>query len=153
MYRSAGLARPIEILLVEDNAADVRLVIEGLKSTQMMHHVHTAADGVQAIDFVRQQGQFELAPLPDLILLDLNLPRMSGHEVLADIKANPRTRRIPVIVLTSSNDRRDVEKVYDLNANSYIQKPTDLDSMFQMLQSVESFWLNWAVLPAPACYL
>jgi two-component system, chemotaxis family, response regulator Rcp1 len=150
MYRSAGLVRPIEILLVEDNPADVRLVIEGLKSTQMTHHLHTAADGEEAIEFVRQRGQYKLLPRPDLILLDLNLPRKSGHEVLADIKADPRTRRIPVIVLTSSKDRNDVEKVYDLNANSYIQKPTDLDSMFQMLGAIELFWLKWAVLPTPA---
>jgi len=150
MYRSAGIVRPIEILVVEDNPADVRLIIEGLKSTDMTHHVHTAADGEQAIHFVHQQGEYRLAPRPDLILLDLNLPGKSGHEVLAAIKTDPRTRRIPVIVLSSSKDRRDVEKVYDLNANSYIQKPTDLDSMFEMLRSVELFWLNWAVLPVPA---
>jgi CheY-like chemotaxis protein len=149
MYRSAGLVRPIEILLVEDNPADVRLIIEGLKSTQVEHHLHTTLDGVQAVNFIRRQSPYELAPRPDLVLLDLNLPRMSGHEVLANIKMDPRYRRIPVIVLTSSKDSRDVEKVYDLNANSYIQKPTDL-GMFQMLQSVQSFWLNWAVLPVPA---
>jgi two-component system, chemotaxis family, response regulator Rcp1 len=150
MYRNAGIVRPLEILLVEDNPADVVLVREGLKATTMKHHLHTVVDGEEASHFIRRQDRFEGAPRPDLILLDLNLPRRSGHEVLSEIKADPGTRRIPVLVLTSSKDRTDVEKVYDLNANCYIQKPIDLDGMFEMLRVVESFWLQWAVLPVPA---
>lgn len=150
MNRSNTIFRPVELLLVEDNPADVRLVIEGLKSTEMPHRLHTVVDGEEAIDFIQRRGRFEKAPSPDLILLDLNLPRRSGHEVLSEVKGDARTRRIPVIVLTSSKARSDIDRVYDSNANSYVQKPTDLDSMFQMMRSIESFWLNWAVLPNPA---
>src|SRR4051794_27921207 len=147
MYRSAGIVRPIEILLVEDNPADVRLVIEGLKATQMTHYLHTAIDGEQAMDFVHRRGQHQFAPRPDVILLDLNLPRKSGHEVLAGVKADPGNRRIPVIVLTCSEDSSDFEKAYDLNANACIQKPMDLDGMFQILRAIDLFWFKLAVLP------
>lgn len=142
-------SRPIEILLVEDNPADVRLVREALKEGDIPHHLHVVADGEQAVNFVFRRGEHRQAPTPDVILLDLNLPRKSGQEVLAEIKSNPASKRIPVIVVTSSKARTDIEQVYELHANSYIRKPNDLDSMFDMVKAIETFWFHWAVLPAP----
>lgn len=149
MYRSQYSRRPVEILLVEDNPGDVRLVQEGLTEVVTSYRLHVTMDGQEAVDFLQKSGGYSGVPSPDLVLLDLNLPKRSGHEVLAEIKRDPRTRRTPVIVLTSSKAEGDVECVYDLNANCYVQKPSDLDGMLAMLHAIKAFWLEWAVLPSP----
>src|SRR6476469_3150376 len=149
MYRSQYSRRPVEILLVEDNPGDVRLVQEALKEVGTSCRLHVTRDGQEAVDFLQKSGRYSGAPSPDLVLLDLNLPKRSGHEVVAEIKTDPCTRRTPVIVLTSSKADGDVERLYDLNANCYVQKPSDLDGMLAMLHAIKAFWLEWAVLPSP----
>lgn len=149
VYRSTYGRRPVEILLVEDNPGDVRLFQEGLKEVVTSRRLHVIMDGDDAVDFIQNKGRHAEAPSPDLVLLDLNLPKKGGHEVLAEIKRNPRTKSTPVIVLTSSNAHDDVQRAYDLNANCYIQKPADLDGVLAMLRAFEAFWFRWAVLPSP----
>jgi len=136
------------ILLVEDNHADARLVIEALRETGGGSQLRHVADGVEALAFLRQQGSHDGAARPDLILLDLNLPRKSGREVLAEIKADDTLRRIPVVVLTSSQSDEDVLSVYTLNANCYVPKPADLDHFLEAIRSIEQFWFKTARLPA-----
>ncbi|HNV27308.1 MAG TPA: response regulator, partial [Nitrospira sp.] len=121
------LVKPIEILLVEDNPGDVRLTVEALKEAKVINHLTVVKDGVEALAFLRRQGSYTTAPRPHLILLDLNLPRKDGREVLADIKTDDNLKRIPVVVLTTSQDEQDVLKSYNLHANCYITKPIDLD--------------------------
>lgn len=140
--------RAIEILLVEDNPGDVRLTQELLRDGKIANRLNVVEDGVQAIEFLRQQGKFLRAPRPDLILLDLNLPRKDGREVLAEIKFNEAWRRIPVIVLTTSQAEEDILKAYDFYANCYITKPIDLDQFIQVVQSIEAFWLTIVQLPS-----
>jgi len=142
------LVKPIEILLVEDNPGDVRLTIEALKEAKVINHLTVVKDGVEALAFLRRQGSYTTAPRPHLILLDLNLPRKDGREVLADIKADDNLKRIPVVVLTTSQDERDVLKSYNLHANCYITKPVDLDQFVRVVRSIEDFWLGIVVLPA-----
>jgi CheY-like chemotaxis protein len=143
--RPAGT--PVEILLVEDNPGDVRLTQESFREGKMHVHLNLAADGEEALAVLRRTGAHAAAARPDLILLDLNLPRMSGREVLAEIKADEGLRRIPVVVLTSSREEQDVLASYDLNANCYITKPVDLEQFIRVVRSIEHFWLTVVTLP------
>lgn len=137
------IARRIEILLVEDNPGDVRLTVEVLKEARVRSNLHTAQNGEEALAFLRRPG----ARRPDLILLDLNLPKKDGREVLEEIKLDPDLRRIPVIVLTTSGDKRDILSAYDLHANCYITKPVSLDGFTEVVKSIDDFWLTIAKLP------
>jgi CheY-like chemotaxis protein len=143
-------ARPIEILLVEDEPGDVRLTVEALRSARVHNRIHTVEDGVEALDFLHRRPPYADAPRPDLILLDLNLPRKDGREVLAEIKADPALRTIPVVVLTTSRARDDVLRSYDLHANCFISKPMDLNEFNAVVKSIEDFWLTVARLPSPS---
>lgn len=135
------------ILLVEDNLGDARLVIEAWRGHGQDRVLHHVPDGVEAIDFLRGHGRHGTAPRPDLILLDLNLPRKTGREVLAEIKSDDRLRRIPVVVLTTSQAEEDILSVYDLNANCYVPKPVDLEQYLRVIRSIDEFWLTVAKLP------
>jgi two-component system, chemotaxis family, response regulator Rcp1 len=137
-----------EILLVEDNPADVRLTLEALVDGKVKHELHLAKDGVEALSFLRREGAFRKAPRPDLILLDLNLPRKDGREVLKEIKEDPGLRSIPVIILTSSEAEEDVLKTYDLHANGYIVKPVNLERFFKIIKQIKKFWLSIVALPS-----
>lgn len=141
------VGRPIEILLVEDNPGDVRLTREALTANKIRNTLHVVADGVQALAFLRKQGKHANAPRPNLILLDLNLPKKDGREVLAEIKGDGNLRRIPVVVLTTSGAEEDILKAYDLNANCYVTKPVNFDSFIQVVKSIESFWVTIVELP------
>ena len=140
--------KPIEILLVEDNPADVRLTQEALKEGKVKNNLHVARDGIEAIEFLRRVGKWTNSPRPDLILLDLNLPRKDGREVLADIKADPELKAIPIVVLTTSSAEADIFKTYKLHANCYITKPVDLDQFVQVVKSIDDFWLTVVRLPS-----
>jgi chemotaxis family two-component system response regulator Rcp1 len=137
----------IEILLVEDNPGDARLTIEALKEGRVLNHVSVVGDGEEALLFLRKEGQYSKAPRPDLILLDLNMPKKDGREVLAEIKADPKLKRIPVVVLTTSKADEDILQTYNLHANCYISKPVDLDQFLKIIKTIESFWLNIVRLP------
>lgn len=143
-------ARPIEILLVEDNPGDVRMAVEALKDCRVSNQLNVVEDGVEALAFLKGQDGYAGSPRPDLILLDLNLPRKDGHQVLAEIKADPDLRRIPVVVLTTSENERDVHKAYDLNANCYITKPGGLEQFVAVMKSIQYFWSMVVQLPSPA---
>jgi chemotaxis family two-component system response regulator Rcp1 len=143
--RSVG--RPVEILLVEDNPGDVRLTREALREGKVRNNLSVAADGVEAIAFLRKEGEHAGAVRPDLILLDLNLPRKDGREVLEEIKADPSLRHIPVVVLTSSQAEEDIVRAYDLHANCYVTKPVDLDQFIRVVESIEDFWFTIVKLP------
>ena len=138
---------PIEILLIEDNPGDARLATEALREAKVHNNLHWVADGEEAISFLRRQGDRAEAPRPDLILLDLNLPRRDGRQVLEEIKADPTLRRIPVVVLTTSQAEEDILKAYNLNANCYITKPVDLDQFMKVVKTIEDFWLTIVKLP------
>lgn len=139
--------RAIEILMVEDNPGDVRLTVEALKDGKVRNRLNVVEDGVEALAFLRREGKYAQAPRPDLILLDLNLPKKDGREVLAEVKADPDLRRIPVVVLTTSRAEEDVLRAYDLNANCYITKPVSLDQFIKVVRSIEEFWLTIVKLP------
>ena len=143
-------AQPIQILLVEDQPADVRLTKEILADGKVANDVHVATDGEQAMAFLRRQGEFAGSPRADLVLLDLNLPRMDGREVLAEIKSDPDLLRTPVIVLTTSSAERDVLDAYKHRANAYVTKPIDLDEFVSAVASIEQFWLTFVRLPEHA---
>lgn len=132
----------IEILLVEDNPGDARLAAEAFKEGGIPTHLHVASDGIEAMAFLRRLGRHEFAPRPDMILLDLNLPRKDGREVLAEIKEDPALRRIPVIVLTTSQAESDITRAYDLHANCYIVKPVDFDRFIDVVKGIEDFWCS-----------
>src|ERR687893_1801291 len=138
---------PIEILLVEDNPGDARLAVEALKDSKINNNLYHVKDGVEATDFLRQRGEYAGVPVPDLILLDLNLPRKDGREVLAEVKEDPRLRLIPVVVMTSSEAERDLVRSYGLHANAYIVKPLDMDGFVEVVQGVKDFWLTIVKLP------
>jgi len=140
---------PIEILLVEDSDGDVRLTREALKEGRVANHVSVARDGVEALAFLRREPGYEDASRPDLILLDLNLPRKDGREVLAEIKTDPELRRIPVVILTTSKAEQDVFRAYDAHANCFINKPVDLDQFLNVIRSIEDFWLTVVTLSPP----
>jgi len=139
--------RPIEILLVEDNPADVRLTVEILKETKVRNNLTVAGDGNEALELLRRTGRYTHAMRPDLILLDLNLPKKDGKQVLAEIKADPVLKRIPVVILTSSKAEEDIVKSYNLHANCYVTKPVDLEQFVKVVKSVEDFWLTIVKLP------
>jgi two-component system, chemotaxis family, response regulator Rcp1 len=137
----------MNILLVEDSAADVRLTQEAMKDAKVLNELHVARDGVQAMDFLRRTGEHAGAPRPDLVILDLNLPRMDGKEVLAAMKGDPELRSIPVAVLTTSSAEADVLDSYDLGANCYLTKPVDLDQFLVVVRAMEEFWFGLVRLP------
>lgn len=136
------------IFLIEDNRGDIRLIQEALKSTTAPCEVVVARDGVEAMEFLRQAGEYADAVRPDLILLDLNLPRKDGREVLAEIKADPALNHIPIIVLTTSRNEEDIFKSYDLHVNCYISKSRNLSQLFKIVRGIEAFWLETATLPS-----
>ncbi|MBD1862660.1 response regulator [Trichocoleus desertorum] len=135
------------IFLVEDNRADIRLIEEALKNSNVPHQVVAVRNGMDAMAFLRQEGEYVDAPRPDLILLDLNLPRKDGREVLAEIKADPNLKRIPVVVLTTSRNEEDISQSYDLHVNCYITKSRNLSQLFQIVKGIEEFWLGTVTLP------
>jgi CheY-like chemotaxis protein len=137
----------VEILLVEDNPGDVRLTVEAFKEGKMGNHLKIARDGVEALEVLRRQGEHANAARPDLILLDLNLPRMDGREVLAEIKRDPDLKRIPVVVLTTSDAEQDIARSYELHANCYITKPVDMSQFIDIVKRIEGFWLTIVKLP------
>jgi CheY-like chemotaxis protein len=137
----------VEILLVEDNAGDVRLTREALKEGRIRNRLHVVSDGEHALRFLRRQDEYNDAPRPDLILLDLNLPRLDGREVLTDIKNDPLLKQIPVVVLTSSRAEKDLLSAYDKHANCFITKPVGFEDFMEVVRSIESFWLSIVVLP------
>jgi len=139
--------RPIEILLVEDNPGDIRLTVEALKESKVSNRLHVARDGEEALDFLYSRGSFHDVPRPDVILLDLNLPRKDGREVLKEIKDDPDLKRIPVAIMTISNAEEDILKSYNLHANCYIQKPIDMDQFVKVVKSIENFWFTIVTLP------
>jgi chemotaxis family two-component system response regulator Rcp1 len=138
---------PIEILLVEDNPGDARLAAEALKENKVRNNLYHVKDGVEAMDFLRWRGEYSSVPVPDLILLDLNLPRKDGREVLEEIKDDPALRLIPVVVLTTSAAERDLVRTYDLHANAYVIKPIDLDRFIEVVRAIENFWFTIVKLP------
>ena len=138
----------IKVLLVEDNPGDVRLTREALSDAKVAHRLTVARDGLEALAALRREGRFANAPRPDIILLDLNLPRKDGRAVLAEIKKDPDLRRIPVVVLTTSKAEEDVLRSYDLHANCYIPKPLDLEQFITVVKSIEDFWFTVAKLPS-----
>lgn len=139
--------RPIEILLVEDSPADVRLTEEALTEGKVMNRLYVATDGEQAVDFLRRRPPYQNVPQPDLILLDLNLPKKDGREVLTEIKTDTCLRKIPVVILTTSQDEQDVLRAYDLNCNCYITKPVDLAQFIHVVKAIDNFWLSVVTLP------
>jgi two-component system, chemotaxis family, response regulator Rcp1 len=144
-HRSA--TRPVEVLLVEDNPGDIRLTQEAFKDGRILVNLSVATDGVQAVDMLNRRGQYTSSPRPDLILLDLNLPRKNGREVLVEIKADEELKRIPVIVMTTSKAEQDIHRAYNLNANCYITKPVEFDEFLKVVRSIEDFWLTIVTLP------
>jgi len=141
------LVRPIDILLVEDSPSDTDLTVEALAAGKIRNRLSIVEDGVQAMEFLRRQGAYANAPRPDLIMLDLNLPRKDGREVLAEIKADDTLKTIPVVVLTTSQADEDILRVYELNANCYITKPVDFKQFMAVVRSIEEFWLTVVKLP------
>ena len=139
--------REIEILLIEDNPGDARLTTEALKEAKVRNKLNHLADGVEALAFLRRRGKYANAQRPDLILLDLNLPRKDGREVLAEIKADEQLKRIPVVILTTSQAEEDILKAYNLNANCYVSKPVDLDQFIKVVRTINDFWLTIVKLP------
>ena len=139
--------QPVEILLVEDNPGDARLTQEALKDGKVYNNLTVVPDGVEAMAYLRREGRYAGATQPDLILLDLNLPKKDGREVLQEIKADENLRRIPVVVLTSSSAEQDVLKSYGLHANCYVTKPVDLDQFIGAVKAIENFWLTVVTLP------
>jgi len=139
--------RPVEILLVEDNAGDIRLTQEALKDAKVRNNMHVTRDGVEAMSFLRREGKYATAPHPGIILLDLNLPRMNGREVLAEIKKDPNLKHIPVVVLTTSEAEQDIVECYGLHVNCYITKPVGLGQFMKVVKSIKDFWFTMVKLP------
>ncbi len=144
---NANEAKPVEVLLVEDNPGDVRLTEEALKEGKVLNNLSVVRDGVEAMAFLNREGRYANAPRPDIVLLDLNLPRKDGREVLLEIKAHETFRRIPVVILTTSRAEDDVVHTYDLHANCYIAKPVDLEQFIRVVQSIKEFWFSVVKLP------
>ena len=137
----------IDILLVEDNPGDIRLTKEALKDAKVLNEIYVAQDGVEAMEFLHRKGKFSNMPTPDMILLDLNLPRKDGREVLAEIKQDPKLKHIPVVILTTSKAEEDIIKTYNLHANAYITKPVDLNRFIEIIHTLEEFWFSIVKLP------
>lgn len=140
--------KAVQLLLVEDNPGDVEITRVALREGKIATDLHVALDGQQAVDFMRRTNGFEDAPRPDLVLLDLNLPRLSGRDVLATIKEDDELKPIPVVIMSSSNSERDVEDTYRMHANCYVQKPFDLDHFTQVVGALKGFWFSMATLPS-----
>jgi CheY-like chemotaxis protein len=138
---------PVIILMVEDNPTDVLIAREGFSDAQMRNTLHVADNGVEAIEFLNQRGKYTAAPRPDLIVLDLNMPRKNGQEVLAEIKADDNLKHIPVVILTTSKSKDDISKAYGLHANCYISKPVDFDEFTKVVQTIQDFWFSVVTLP------
>ena len=138
---------PIEILLVEDNPGDVRLTLEALKESKVHNNISVVTDGVEALAFLRREDKFSNSPCPDIVLLDLNLPKKTGIEVLTEIKNDDELKHIPVVILTTSKDEEDILKTYTQHANAYVTKPVDFDKFLHVVKSIEDFWLNIVKLP------
>jgi chemotaxis family two-component system response regulator Rcp1 len=147
MMTNRATARPVEILLVEDSPGDVRLTLEAFTEGRVLNHLSSVSDGVEAMEFLKRRGKYTGAARPDLILLDLNLPRKDGREVLAEIKNDPDLRRIPVVILTTSKAEQDIVESYNLHANCFITKPVDLDQFIGVVKSIEDFWFSIVRLP------
>ena len=139
--------KTIDILLVEDDPGDVRLTREALKEGKVLNSLHVVGDGIEALAFLRHEGQYANIPHPDIILLDLNLPRMDGRELLATIKTDPNLLRIPVVILTTSRSEEDILKSYDLHANCFISKPVGMEQFIKVVKSMEEFWFTIVKLP------
>ena len=139
--------RPIEILLVDDNPGDIRLTQEALKESKVLNNIHIVEDGMEALEFLRKEGRFKKVITPDIILLDLNLPKRNGREVLAEIKNDDFLKKIPVVILTISRAEEDILKSYMLHANCYITKPVDMDQFIKIVRSIENFWFSIVKLP------
>ncbi len=147
MTAGGRLGQPIEILLAEDNPGDVLLTQESLAESKVHNSLHVVKDGVEALEFVRRQGRYADAPRPDLVLLDLNMPRKDGREVLEELKADEDLKRIPVVILTTSDQEEDVLRAYNAHANCYITKPIDLEQFMKVIKTIEAFWLQIVKLP------
>ncbi|OQA31976.1 MAG: Response regulator rcp1 [Betaproteobacteria bacterium ADurb.Bin341] len=145
--KHAKTGRPAEFLLIEDNPGDVRLTREALNESKLRNNLSVVVDGLEALAFLKRESPYKAAPRPDIILLDLNLPRKSGLEVLAEIKADPMLQQIPVVVLTSSEAEKDIIASYNLHVNCYVSKPLDLDQFIKVVNSIESFWFTIVKLP------
>jgi len=146
----ADNSKPVEILLVEDNPGDVRLTMEALKDSKLLVNVTVAGDGVEALAMLRREGPHAQVPRPDIILLDLNLPRKGGREVLAEMKQDPKIKGIPVVILTTSDADRDIAKCYEEQASCFVTKPIDLEQFFQVVKSIEGVWFTIVKLPPTA---
>jgi CheY-like chemotaxis protein len=144
---SQPISRPIDILIVEDNPTDVMLMREALEHAQLPNNLHVATNGIEGMEFLRRQGRHTTAVRPELILLDLNMPRMNGQEVLAAIKADASLRSIPIVILTTSNAKADVNQAYEQYANCYITKPVEFDAFADVVRSIRSFWFTIVTLP------
>jgi CheY-like chemotaxis protein len=147
MMSQHHMAWPVEILVVDDNPGDVQLVVEALQDAKLTNQLHSVGDGVEALAFLRREGPYAGVPRPDLIILDLNLPKKDGGAVLQEIKADPNLRGIPVVVLTTSRADHDILKSYDLNANCYITKPVDFEQFIAAVQAIDHFWFAIVTLP------
>lgn len=153
MSEALGRSRPVEILLVEDNPGDARLTQEALKEGKIRNNLHHAKDGVEALQFLRREGPHANAPTPDIVLLDLNLPKKDGRQVLAEMKADDALKTIPVVVLTTSEAEQDILRSYALHANCYVTKPVDLEKFISIVRAIENFWLAVVKLPSsPAAH-
>jgi two-component system, chemotaxis family, response regulator Rcp1 len=144
---STSLKRPIEILMVDDNPGDIWLTQQALQDAKIRNHLRTVEDGEEALACLRQEGPFQAAPRPDLILLDLNLPKKTGFEVLAEIKADGKLKQIPVVILTTSQAEKDIAMSYTLHANAYISKPVTLEQFSEIVHAIEDFWFQIVTLP------
>ena len=140
-------SRAIEILLVEANPGDARLTIEAMRIAKMSNRMHVVEDGIEAMEYLRRQGRFADAPRPDIVLLDLNLPKKDGREVLAEMKSDPDLKRIPVVVLTTSQSEEDVLRAYNLHANCYVTKPVDFEQFMRVVRQIDEFWVKIVTLP------
>ncbi len=147
MTKELSMGTIAQILLIEDNPGDVRLTIEVFRESRLLNQIHIAKDGMEAMSFLRREGNFSQVPRPDLILLDLNLPKKDGREVLAEIKEDASLRCIPVVILTTSEAEQDILRSYNLHANCYITKPVDLEKFITVVRSIQDFWLSLVKLP------
>jgi len=148
MHPTMNGGKPIEILLVEDSTEDAELTMNSLTDGRVRNRIHWVEDGEEAMAFLHRRGRYAGVPRPDLILLDLNMPRKNGYEVLAEVKEDQGLKRIPVVVMTTSNDEKHILKAYDLHANCYVTKPVDMDKFIEAVRSIEEFWLTVVHLPA-----
>jgi two-component system, chemotaxis family, response regulator Rcp1 len=144
---SSDSYKPVSILIVEDNSGDARLILEVLKDGKILNELHLVKNGIEAMKFLYNSGEYSTSPRPDLIILDLNIPLKDGREVLCEIKSDPNLKKIPVIVMTTSQAEEDILKSYDLHANCYITKPIDLDQFIKVIKSIEEFWFTIVKLP------